>query len=93
MRTEELEKWLAARIAKEIGLGASSIDAKAPLLNYLMNGFQSWRIVPELEKQVGRSLPGSILYHRPTISELAKYLNPQNAERRQPARVSVFAEA
>lgn len=74
MKKDKLEKWLTARIAKELGLGHNSIDAKTPLLNYLTDGFQSWRVVSELEKLVAKSLPASILYARPTISELAKHV-------------------
>lgn len=74
MKKENLQSWLARRIALEIGSSPDSVDVNAPILGYFLNGFQSWRVVLELENVVGFPLPDSILYECSTIAELAEYL-------------------
>jgi hypothetical protein len=74
MRKDVLEKWLVVRLAEEIGIEPSRIDAKAPLYVYLMNGFQSFGVVADLEKLLKRKLSPSILYEQPSIAALAEQL-------------------
>ena len=79
MTIESLEKWLIKRLAAEIGIEPRMIEADAQLYNYLMNGFQSFGVVADLEQLLGRKLSPSILYEQPTISALAKYLAENGA--------------
>jgi polyketide synthase 13 len=77
MEKNVLENWLIERIAEEVGLEPRIISASEPLYPYLMNGFQSLGVVADLENKLGRRLPVSILYARPTISALAEYLTAE----------------
>ncbi len=74
MQQDEIEFWLRDRIAAEVGLAREQVSCQAPLIGYFMNGFQSFKVVAELEAVVGRHLPDSVLYSRPTIAELAEHL-------------------
>jgi polyketide synthase 13 len=85
MEKDVLENWLIERIAEEIGLDPRMIDAEKLLYPYLMNGFQSFGVVTDLEKKLGCRLPASILYEQPTISALAEHLA------NKPKRQSVWA--
>ncbi len=73
MKKDILEKWLINRLAREIGLEPQVIGKAVPLYHYLMNGFQSFGVVADLEKSRRRKLSPSILYELQTISGLAKY--------------------
>ena len=77
MEKEVLENWLIERIAAEIEVEPRIIDAETPLYIYLMNGFQSFGVVTDLEKRLRRKLSPSILYEHETISALAKNLTPE----------------
>ncbi len=88
MKKEKLQSWLAGRIAREIGIDPALMDSDAPLLGYFMNGFQSARVVPELEKYLGRELPDAVLYERPTIAELTEFLAARPAPSERPRRWS-----
>ena len=74
MKKEVLENWLIERIAEEIEVEPRMIDAEKPLYPYLMNGFQSFGVVADLEEKLGRRLSPSVLYEQPTISALAQHL-------------------
>lgn len=74
MRKHVLEKWLVERLAEEIGIEPARIDPKTPLYVYLMNGFQSFGVVADLEKLLKRQLPPSILYEQPSVASLAEHL-------------------
>lgn len=71
MNKSDLEKWIAARIGKEIGVEEGRVDTRSPLWCYLMNGFQSSWMIADLEKQLGRRLPENALYQGRTIEDLA----------------------
>lgn len=93
MKKEALEQWLIIRIAEEIEIEPRMIDTNGPLLNYLMNGFQSADVVRDLERFLGRRLPESILYDRPTISGLSEYLLDLTAKKRQAIRLPFLTKA
>jgi len=82
MKKELLENWLRMRIAQEVGLRPGQVDVEAPLINYLIGGFQSWTIVPDLEEMVRMQLPASVLYEQASIAGLAEYLSGVSARRR-----------
>ena len=75
MTKEKLESWITRCVAKEAGVKPQEIDAKAPLVTYMLNGFQSCRVVTDIGAIVGKRLPESLLYSRPTIAELAEHLS------------------
>ncbi len=81
MKKEKLESWITRCVAKEAGLRPYEIDAKAPLITYMLNGFQSCRVVSDLGAIVGMRLPESILYSRPTIAGLAEHLSERSARK------------
>jgi hypothetical protein len=82
MTKEKLESWITRCIAKEAGLRPHDIDAEAPLVTYMLNGFQSCRVVADLGAIVGTRLPESVLYSRPTIAQLAQHLTEQVVRKR-----------
>ena len=75
MNQEKLEAWITRCVAKEAGLRPHDVDAEAPLVTYMRNGFQSGRVGADLRAIVGRHLPESVLYSRPTIAQLAEHLS------------------
>ena len=91
MNKQAIEYWLRDRIAAEINLRAEQVDTSAPLIGYLMNGFQSFTVVSELEKVVGKRLPSSILYTRATIADLAEHLAGHLVNDSRYAKFSVTA--
>lgn len=93
MQKQELENWLKDRIAGEIGLNTDQVDSEVPLISYLMSGFQSFRVVAELEMVAGKRVPDSVLYMRPTIAELAEHLSGSATKKRQFVTLSVLAGA
>ena len=60
--------------------------------NFFENGGDSliiMQIITELEQELGRSLPLSMIFHAPTVARLAKFLREQNAQPAKSALVPV----
>ena len=82
MKKDKLESWITRCVAKEAGLRPHEIDIEAPLVTYMLNGFQSFRVVADLGAIIGRQLPESVLYSRPNIAQLAEHLSRQVERKR-----------
>ena len=82
--SDQLQSWLVAKVAAEIGMAESAIDVNLPLADYGLNSVAMVRISGELEEKLQRSLPSTLLYDYSTINQLAEYLssgdNPKFSE-------------
>jgi polyketide synthase 12/myxalamid-type polyketide synthase MxaF len=61
-------------IAAQLGIPAEKIDIQAPFVDYGLDSVQAVSIAGEIEGQLGRSLPPTLLWDYPTIAALAAHL-------------------
>lgn len=74
MTAAELEDWLVARVAGEMGLAATDVDADAPFAELGLGSLEAVAISGELEELLGRRLDPTLLWEFPTARRLADHL-------------------
>jgi len=83
---EEIQAWLAQKIAEILQLSPEQIDFKQPLAVYGLSSVKAASIAAELEKWLGMTVAPTIVYDYPTIQALSDYLAPTIA----PIKSSLF---
>ncbi|HKU37743.1 MAG TPA: beta-ketoacyl synthase N-terminal-like domain-containing protein, partial [Polyangiales bacterium] len=80
--------FLRARIADRAGCAPESIDEHAPLAHYGIDSLNAAELTQQLEEFLGRPLPTTISFDRPTIAALADALSaePEPTRDSAPAR-------
>lgn len=71
---ETVRDWLIAHIAKVLVLPPADIDPAAPFERFGIDSVAAVDIALALEKEVGRTLDPTLLYHYPTIDKLAEHV-------------------
>ncbi len=75
----EVEAWLVARLARELGIPAAEIADDEPMTRLGLGSAEAVVISGELEEWLGRDLPPTLLWDYPTIRELAAHLGSETA--------------
>ena len=83
---EEIQAWLAQKLAEILQLSPEQIDFKQPLAVYGLSSVKAASIAAELEKWLGMTVAPTIVYDYPTIQALSDYLAPTIA----PIKSSLF---
>ena len=83
---EEIQAWLAQKLAEILHLSPEQIDFKQPLAVYGLSSVKAASIAAELEKWLGMTVAPTIVYDYPTIQALSDYLAPTIA----PIKSSLF---
>ena len=68
----ETQRWLAERIAKQVGCPLESIDIESPFAEFGLDSVSAVMIAGELEEHAGRPLPPTLFYDAPNIAEVAR---------------------
>ncbi|NKZ06728.1 type I polyketide synthase [Actinomadura latina] len=76
----DIEAWLVERAAARLGLPARTIDATAPFAALGLTSKAAVAIVDELGEWLGRELPPSTVFERPTIRDVADRLGTEAHE-------------
>ncbi len=71
---DELTAWLVARLAAHCGVAPEAVDIAAPFARFGLESKDAVGLAADLETLVGRPLPETLLWDRPTIRELARHL-------------------
>lgn len=74
MTAAELEGWLVARVATEMGLEAHDVDPEAPFAELGLGSLEAVAISGELEELLARRLDPTLLWEFPTARRLADHL-------------------
>ncbi|HEX8065556.1 MAG TPA: type I polyketide synthase [Thermoleophilaceae bacterium] len=87
---EEIERWLADAIAARARIPAADVDRDAPFESFGLDSAAVVDVAGELGERLGRELPETLLFDRPTIAGVAAHLadgDPSGGEaRRSPRR-------
>ncbi|MEM9291840.1 MAG: beta-ketoacyl synthase N-terminal-like domain-containing protein [Acidobacteriota bacterium] len=73
-RARSIEAWIKGRLAQRFALEASKVDAQQPFARYGMDSAAAVGLVGELEEQLDRRLPETLLYEHPTPRAVARHL-------------------
>ncbi len=70
----EIQAWLVARLAEELGLSPADIDVSEPYASYGLGSRDAVGISGDLEEWLGRRLSPTLLYDHPSIEALSRHL-------------------
>ncbi|WP_232001809.1 type I polyketide synthase [Mycobacterium sp. 852014-52450_SCH5900713] len=70
----EIQEWLIAQLARELGIPATDIDPSRPFAYYGLDSVRAIRLTGALETWLGCELSPTIAYEHPTIELLARHL-------------------
>ena len=84
MNAPEIQAWLIAQISMLLRIEPQEIDVHTPFDSYGLSSKEAVVLSGELEEQLGRELPATLVYDHPTIAELARHLgnsDPRSRDR------------
>jgi acyl-CoA synthetase (AMP-forming)/AMP-acid ligase II/acyl carrier protein len=83
----ELEQWLSERVAAVLGIPSAELEPDVGLENYGVGFVEAATIVSDLEAELCRALPETLVRDRPTLRELARFLADADTggDRREPS--------
>lgn len=70
----QIESWLVSRMARALGCPAEDVDPDAAFADFGLDSVAALSLTGDLEKQLRRSLPSTLLYEYPTIRTLSHFL-------------------
>ncbi len=71
---EAIERWLVDALAAELELDPQSVDPQERFRSYGVDSASALRLIADLGKWLGRSLPATLFWDRPTIAGVAAHL-------------------
>lgn len=74
MTSEDIQDWLVAQIAEQLGIDADEIDVRAPFDSYGLNSMQAMNIASLGKKHLGVSFSPLAIWNYPNIASLSEYL-------------------
>lgn len=74
-----IEAWLRGELAGTLGLRPEQIDARRPFRDYGLESAAATALVVRLGKRLGRALPPTLTWERPTLEMLAGFLARESA--------------
>jgi acyl carrier protein len=72
--SESIERWLVAALASLLEIEPQSIDPNERFKHYGLESSGALRLIADLGRRIGRSLPATLLWDRPTIASVAAHL-------------------
>ncbi len=93
---EDTSSWLRHQLAKLTGLSEQHIDNDRAFADYGLDSASTLALTGQLERQLGRDIPETLLYSAPSINALIAQLAPQDVIKSQPkqsAHISVAGMA
>lgn len=102
MKTEAIESWLAAWIARTLQVSPDEIDSTAPFTSHGLDSLSLYSLTGDMASWLGCDLAVSLVWEHSTIQSLAKHLAADStrlstdsipaAPRDQPSRLSFGQE-
>ncbi len=74
MTTEDIQDWLAAQIAAQLGIDPDEIDVRVPFESYGLNSMQAMNIASLGKKHLGVNFSPLAIWNYPNIASLSEYL-------------------
>jgi acyl carrier protein len=71
---EEIERWLAARLAEGLEVSLEEIDPEGDLNGFGLDSAVGVEITGELERWLGLTLPETLFWDYPTLRSIAQHL-------------------
>jgi acyl carrier protein len=71
---DEIESWLRAYLAKELGVKVDEVAADTPFLELGLGSRQAVLMAGDLEDWLGREVEAGVAWEHPSIRELAGFL-------------------
>jgi acyl carrier protein len=71
---QEIQDWLAARVAEELEVDPAKLDVRKPFTELGMSSRTAVGIVGDLERWMKRRLSPTLLWDYPDIQSLARHL-------------------
>ncbi|OEV02471.1 hypothetical protein AN216_16285 [Streptomyces oceani] len=72
--SEEIESWLASRVAARLGLPTSTVDTTAPFVSLGLDSKQAVALAGELGCWLGSDLSPGLVFDHPTVRQVAEHL-------------------
>ena len=72
---DRITDWIIERVASLAGISAEKLDPREPFSSYGLGSREAVALSGELQEQLGRSLPPTLLYDFPNIAQLARHLS------------------
>ncbi|WBB80640.1 SDR family NAD(P)-dependent oxidoreductase [Micromonospora sp. WMMD882] len=70
----EVEEWLRARLAVQLGLDAAGLDPHERLNRYGLNSLRAAELIAALSGYLNRPLPATLVWDHPTIDAIVRFL-------------------
>lgn len=74
MKRDDVRLWLARRIADIRGVAVESIDSSERFVRHRLDSLAMTRLLVELSRETGRSLPPTLAWEYPSIELLAAHV-------------------
>lgn len=74
MDQKQAQAWLLALLSKNLKIDPKGIQPDVMLSEYGMDSMQAVMLSGEISELTGQEVPPNILYERPTVHELAAYM-------------------
>ncbi len=86
MSAEDIQDWLAAQIAEQLGVDSEEIDIRVPFDSYGLDSVQTMSIANLGKQYFGLQLSPLVIWNYPNIESLSQYL----AEELQASEIEVL---
>ncbi len=77
---EEIQDWLAAQIAVQIGIDPDEIDIRVPFHRYGLDSLQAMNIASLGQQQFGIQFSPLVMWNCPNVASLSDYLAEELAK-------------
>lgn len=71
---EEIQDWLADRIAEQLGIDSEDINLRSPFNSYGLSSMQAMSIATQGKQQFGIALSPLVMWSFPNIETLSEHL-------------------
>jgi acyl transferase domain-containing protein/acyl-CoA synthetase (AMP-forming)/AMP-acid ligase II/NADPH:quinone reductase-like Zn-dependent oxidoreductase/NADP-dependent 3-hydroxy acid dehydrogenase YdfG/acyl carrier protein len=80
----EVSRWLTDHLAGALGVAATDVDPRTPLIDVGLSSVQAAELAEELGRWLGRDLSMTLTFDHPTIERLAAHLGDDSVPARPP---------
>jgi acyl carrier protein len=74
LSVEEIQDWLACRIAEQLGVDPDEIELRSPFNSYGLTSMQAMSIATQGKQQFGVAFSPLVMWSFPNIVTLSEYL-------------------
>ena len=74
LETEDVQNWLAEKVAGHLGIEADEVDADTPFSDYGLQSAQAMAIAAAGRTRFGLEISPLVIWNCPTIASLSAYV-------------------